>query len=77
MDGGLLTALLMGDVQYGNSFFPLTYRLWTHVFTILVGRIYAVYFLFQTPMSDFGIWNFFVEIQQKVNKKFGKVKIKA
>ena len=26
---------------------------------------------------EVGIWNFFVEIQQKVNKKFGKVKIKA
>ena len=28
-------------------------------------------------MHEVGIWNFFVEIQQKVNKKFGKVKIKA
>ena len=26
---------------------------------------------------EVGIGNFFVEIQQKVNKKFGKVKIKA
>ena len=28
-------------------------------------------------MHEVGIWNFFVEIQQKVNKKFGNVEIKA
>ena len=55
--------ILNGKVIYiayiGNQYhleILLTYRLWTRVFTILVGRIYAAYFLFQTPMLGFGIW---------------------